>query len=268
MQLDAIGFNHRHERSFRIDRPGGSEDWLMLIVKSPACFIIDGKEIKTRANSFIVFTSDHPQHYFPECDEYFDDWIHFVPDSGDISLFEELNIPLNRPVPLSDIFDISLFVKNMCYEYYSSNANRRQSVLMYFRLLMYKLSEKQILSPADRPSGDNAYAEKLGWIRESIFRWPSREYTVDDMARELSLSRSRFQHLYSETFGSSVSKDILTSRMKRSSELLRESDIPVKDIALLVGYGSNVSYFVRIFRSFFGVSPGQYRKELSAEEEL
>ena len=159
MQLDAIGFNHRHERSFRIDRPEGSEDWLMLIVKSPACFIIDGKEIKTRANSFIVFTSDHPQHYFPECDEYFDDWIHFVPDSDDISLFEELNIPLNRPVPLSDISDISLFVKNMCYEYYSSNANRRQSVLMYFRLLMYKLSEKQILSPADRPSGDNAYAE-------------------------------------------------------------------------------------------------------------
>ena len=85
------------------------------------------------------------------------------------------------------------------------------------------------------------------------------------MAKDLSLSRSRFQHLYSETFGTSVTKDIISSRLNKASELLITTDMPVKDIALMIGYGHNTSYFVKLFGSVYGISPGQYRKNHSGE---
>ncbi len=260
MNMDEIGYNHRHEREFHVERPEGTGDWLMLIIKSPVILRVGEEEIKSPAGTLMIYQPGVPQFYRPDCDEYFDDWIHFLPDDTDIALIHELGLPLNTPAKLTEYTEVSSIVDRMCYEQYSANAYRKETVQLYFRLLLYKLSEK--INRGNVPGGDHpkAYVEKLHWIRESIYRWPSREYTVDDMAKDLSLSRSRFQHLYSETFDTSVSKDIINSRLSRTAELLTTTDLPVKDIALLVGYGNNSSYLVRLFKSIYGISPGQYRK--------
>ncbi|HOH88424.1 helix-turn-helix transcriptional regulator, partial [Ruminococcus sp.] len=97
------------------------------------------------------------------------------------------------------------------------------------------------------------------WIRQSIYRWPGRDYSIDDMAKELSLSRSRFQHIYTETFGVSVNKDVITSRLSKAAELLRTTDLSVKDVGINVGY-SNTSYFVKLFGSSYGLTPLQFRQ--------
>ena len=77
MKMFEIGYNHRHDRSFCIDRPDGSDSWLMLIVKTPAHFRIGGKDVRTSAHSFIIYRPDTPQYYYPASNEYFDDWMHF-----------------------------------------------------------------------------------------------------------------------------------------------------------------------------------------------
>lgn len=60
MKMVEIGYNHRHGKNFCIDRPNGTESWLMLIVKTPAHFRIKGKDIRTGAHSFIIFRPDTP----------------------------------------------------------------------------------------------------------------------------------------------------------------------------------------------------------------
>lgn len=265
MRMDEIGYNHKHDRAFYIDRPNGTGDWLMLIIKSPACFRINGEDIHTPANSYIIYTPEYPQYYYPDGDIYYDDWIHFGPDEDEIALMYELNIPLNKPIPVSDITDVSAIVRNMCYEQYSENKNRIQSVNLYFRLLLYKLNEKTLLRFDAARVSVGPYFEKLLWVRESIYRWPSRDYTIDDMAKELSLSRSRFQHLYSETFGVSVNKDLINSRIDKASELLKSSSLSINSIASTVGY-SSIQYFTRQFKNELGITPAQYRnkhKEIS-----
>ena len=258
MRMDEIGYNHRHDRTFYIDRPEGTGDWLLLIIKSPAYFRVDGKDIRTPAGSFIIYAPGIPQHYSPACEEYFDDWIHFAPDDEELDLIHSLGIPLNRPVAVYDVNDISAIARNMCFEQYSSNPYKSSSVDLYFRLMLYKLGEK-VSSAADKSkSSESAYFEKLMWIRESIYRWPSRDYSIDDMAKELSLSRSRFQHIYTATFGVSVNKDVITSRLRKAAELLRTTDLSVKDIGIMTGYG-NTSYFVKLFGSAYGITPLQYR---------
>lgn len=259
MRMDEVGYNHRHDRNFYIDRPEGAGDWLLLIVKSPANFVINGSTVKTPAHTFILYTPEYPQHYYPDSDEYYDDWMHFGPDDEEIALIKELNIPLNKPTPLSNSSDVSSIVKTICFEQYSANPNRKKSIDLLLRVLLYKLNDKISMRFAGSCVSENAYFEQLLWIRESIYRWPGRNYNIDDMSSELSLSRSRFAHLYAETFGTSLKKDILVARIEKSKEMLQSTDMPIKQVASIVGYG-DISYFTRLFREKTGVTPNQFRE--------
>ena len=259
MKIDEIGYNHRHSRDFCVNRPNGTKSWLLLIVKTPAHFHIENKDIKTSAHSIIIYRPFTPQYYYPATDEYFDDWMHFSPDEKEQQMMNDLNIPFDRPVNIADITDMSEMIRSMCFEHYSSNPYKARSLDLYFQLLMLKISEKVRRMANIAEKNESIYSEKLIWIRQSIYRWPSRDYSIDDMAKELSLSRSRFQHLYTETFGVSVNKDVITSRLNKAAELLKTTDLSVKDVGVNVGYG-NTSYFVKLFGSFFGQTPLQYKQ--------
>lgn len=262
MRMDEIGYHHKHDRGFYIDRPDGAGDWLLLIVKTPSVFRVNGEERKLSSDCFVIFTPDYPQYYRGDCETYYDDWIHFEPDDAEKALMEQQQIPLNAPVPISSASDVSEIVRNMCLEHYSSNRNRKESVDLYFRLLLYKLGEIIAARSEGAESSPNLYYEKLLRIRQSIYRWPGREWSIDEMAKELSLSRSRFQHIYTETFGISVNKDLITGRLKKAADLLTGSDMSISDIASLIGY-HGISYFMRQFKGAYHMTPSQYRKKHS-----
>lgn len=260
MRMDEIGYNHKHDSDFLIDRPNGAGDWLLLIIKTKAVFRIDNRDVAVTPHSVIIYTPDYPQYYHAANAEYIDDWIHFGPDENEEKLMKELRIPLNQIISMNDSTHISSVVKQMCYEQYSSNIYRKQEVDLLFLLLLYKLGEcmENICKP--HAISESPYHEKLIWLRESIYRWPSRNWSVEDMAAELNLSRSRLQHLYSDTFGISISKEIISSRMDKAADLLKKTNLPIAEISTSVGYG-NISYFNRQFRTVFGKTPSQYRSD-------
>lgn len=260
MRMDEIGYNHRHDKSFLIDRPNGAGDWLMLIVKSKSVFRIDEKNIHAPANSFIIYTPEYPEYYHADNCEYVDDWIHFGPDEEELVLMHQLCIPLNKIVAVADVTQISSIVRNMCYEQYSANKNRKETVDLYFRILLYKLNECTETAVPTSSINQNKYFEKLLWLRESIYRWPAREWGIDEMAEELALSRSRLQHLYSDTFGVSISRDMIASRLDKAKDLLKNPDLTINQISAIVGYG-NPSYFNRQFKAAFGTTPSCFREE-------
>lgn len=52
MEIAFIGYNHIHDSDLNIVRPLGSGDFLVLLVKSPAIFNVNGKDIFTPPNIF------------------------------------------------------------------------------------------------------------------------------------------------------------------------------------------------------------------------
>lgn len=260
MNMGDIGFNHKHDKSFIVDRPEGTGDWLMLVVRTRSLFRCVDAEISCAPNAFIIYTPGSPQYYRADGTEYADDWMHFTPSPEEESLLRSLDIPLNSITSIPDISAVTGIIRDMCHEHYSTNPHRYDSVALYFRLLLYKLSEA-IHSRRDPVSPSEVlYHDKLQWLRECIYRWPSRDWNVDDMAAEISLSRSRLQHLYSAAFRTSISRDVITSRMDKAAELLRDPDMPIHQIASTVGC-STPSYFNRQFRAAFGKTPTQFRHE-------
>ncbi|MDD9266078.1 AraC family transcriptional regulator [Paenibacillus sp. GCM10023248] len=79
------------------------------------------------------------------------------------------------------------------------------------------------------------------------------------IADELDMSPIYLSRVYKQNTMNAVVDVINTMRMERAKDLLKHSDLPIADIAERIGY-TNSSYFYRMFKKNFGVTPTDYRK--------
>lgn len=63
MQIINCGYNYRHPNDFKIYRPNGSGDCILLIIHSPAFFVFKNQKHYTAGNSVVVFREGTPQIY-------------------------------------------------------------------------------------------------------------------------------------------------------------------------------------------------------------
>ncbi|SFR79988.1 AraC family transcriptional regulator [Anaeromicropila populeti] len=261
MEIKCIGYNHPHDSKFVINRPNGVDSWLFLLIKTPAVFMKDGQKIVTKKNSFILYSKDTPQYYQTYGEIYIDDWFHFVADEKDVQFFQELNIPFNTVTELSIISDLSAFIRTMTYEFYSNELYKPELMDLYLRTLFYKLSQRVNSCCIPESGSASRHYDCMQHIRNEIFNMPQKSWSINEIAREHSMSRSGFQHIYKNTFGVSATTDIINSRLQRVKFLLQTTDMTLDKIAEQCGYSSE-NYLMRQFKEKFGVTPGQFRKNI------
>ena len=91
-------------------------------------------------------------------------------------------------------------------------------------------------------------------------RVPSeRLLRIEEIAKQIYLSNSRFSHLFKEQVGVSPGKYSKLVRMRRAAHLLSRTLLSIKEIANLSGFGSE-SHFFSDFKSLYGLSPSMFRK--------
>ena len=168
----------------------------------------------------------------------------------------ELGLSLDTVYELNDFSFFSSTIKQLCYEYNSNSPVKDLTVQLYVKLLFTKLAETTYLNYS---SNKNPFFTKLEKVRSNIQNHPMRDWNIDDLAESLSLSRSRVQHLYKEFFNTSITADIIKSRMERAQYNLYSTKSPISVIAELSGY-DNVSCFIRQFKKQFGMTPTEYRR--------
>ncbi len=66
--------------------------------------------------------------------------------------------------------------------------------------------------------------------------------------------------LFRGKYGFTIYEYVLKLRMERAKELLEDEDNKIIDIAERLGYADN-HYFSKAFRTYYDISPSQYRKE-------
>src|ERR1700747_2613793 len=89
------------------------------------------------------------------------------------------------------------------------------------------------------------------------------EWPVRRLARVSGISEAHFARSFKEAFGVPPHRYLLTRRIERATALLRETDLPITDIAFQTGWAS-LGTFGRIFRDITGDSPGTMRTRARA----
>jgi AraC family transcriptional regulator of arabinose operon len=103
---------------------------------------------------------------------------------------------------------------------------------------------------------------RIAWATEELQRRSGHPVSLDDIARAVNLSRSRFAHLFRQQTGLSPGRYLRMIRLERARGLRETTFLSIKEVMAAVGL-NDPSHFSRDFHRAFGVSPREWRKRIA-----
>ncbi|WP_165972322.1 helix-turn-helix domain-containing protein [Paenibacillus piri] len=99
-------------------------------------------------------------------------------------------------------------------------------------------------------------------IVEYIHRHYDRDISLNDMAEQFNFSPSYISTLFKNHTGDNFRDYLNNVRVKKAKEIISgERGVKIQDLALRVGC-NNANTFIRMFKRYEGISPGQYAQNL------
>lgn len=87
---------------------------------------------------------------------------------------------------------------------------------------------------------------------------PQQAWTVESLAEQCCMSRSKFANLFNQMVGTPPLAYLQQHRLRLASQLLKQGQLSIQQIAYQVGYTSETA-FSQAFKKQFELSPSQYR---------
>lgn len=105
---------------------------------------------------------------------------------------------------------------------------------------------------------------RLGRAVAAVLDRPAAQHSVSALAAVAGMSRSAFAREFSAVFMMSPMEFVARTRLRRAADMLRSTNMPVKQVAASIGFSSR-SHFSRAFRQDYGIDPTAYRRTLNAD---
>ena len=102
---------------------------------------------------------------------------------------------------------------------------------------------------------DEEFIKRLNEVIQINYANP--EFSMDDMADNLNMSRSNFYRKIKGVLDLSPNEFLRLERLKKAAQLLKEGENRVNEICYMVGFNSP-SYFAKCFQKQFGVLPKDF----------
>ncbi len=97
----------------------------------------------------------------------------------------------------------------------------------------------------------------MEFIRENL----NTRFSLEELASLANLSPVHFARLFRRTTGMAPHQWLLEQRLKRAEDLLRNSRLPISQVAARTGF-SDQSHLTRHFRRSRGVTPSEFRSDM------
>lgn len=133
----------------------------------------------------------------------------------------------------------------------------------FLRLIdqMSEHGDKQLLSSnAVLMELGNVNTQKIDSIIDYINGHSEHQLTLEVIAAKFSITSSSFSRYFKNKTGENFITYLNKLRVAKSCLLLQSTALPIKDIAVQVGF-TNPSYFTKIFVDQKGMTPKQFRKQ-------
>ncbi|MDR3509345.1 MAG: AraC family transcriptional regulator [Caulobacteraceae bacterium] len=111
---------------------------------------------------------------------------------------------------------------------------------------------------ADHPTLSAADRNRVDLVRQTLEARFDEPLTMTQLARQAGVNESKLSELFKARFGLTVFECLRKVRMERAQRLLQDTDLPVTQIALEVGY-EHPANFATAFKRSFGATPRAFR---------
>lgn len=258
MKINDCGINQVHDKSFFINRPQGSGDYLFIYTRTPILLTLkNGDIVRYPAETTVFFKKGLPQRFMSSGAIYADDFIHFDADEDEAQFIESLDLPHGVPFTNLDSSYFLNFHRYICNERLLEYQQKDETVNMLLKIFLIKLSVA-IKESTELKINDTTKAAFYE-MRAEIFSNVNKRYTIEMLASKIGISSSYFKSTYKKLFGRSCMDDVIHARIEKARTLLISTDLPISNIARRCGY-DNDSHFSRQFQKKVGVTASEYRK--------
>lgn len=250
------GCGSKHTGAFHMERLEGLPCYVLLHVRSGGEFHIAGKNYHVLPGTVMIISPDTPYSYSNPAGDYLDDWMHFhVFPMGSF----KMHFPhLNTPIPAGTTETYTTLLRQILWEQsYTSAPYAQENIDALFEIVLNHL--RAALMQNEQTESSNLYTDKLRAIRLDMQCNPAGTADITACAKQLGISESYFQHIYTQLFGTSYQKDVIYFRTEHAKNLLLTTGLSMEQIAELCGYNSPV-HFYRQFKKMAGETPAKFRK--------
>ena len=155
---------------------------------------------------------------------------------------------------VADILPIQNLVENLIWTIMNDQQNKRSINQTTMGLLFL-----QLLNYTDKVTTGSRQTEED--IVFTILRFVEENYKDGELsllAEKLHYDLYWLSRMIKKRTGKTYTELVQQKRLQQAAFLLRNTDMPVADVGNAVGY-DNLSYFHRIFKEQYGVTPKKYR---------
>jgi len=128
------------------------------------------------------------------------------------------------------------------------------------QLGVHLLRRYSSLGAAPKTGATTLSAKALRRAMDYIEANLGKDLTVEEVARAISLGRWHFAHAFKNTIGVAPHQYVVERRIELAKLLLRETDLPIANIAARAGF-STQSHFCVTFQRLTGTTAGTFRKK-------
>jgi len=136
----------------------------------------------------------------------------------------------------------------------------RELLVIWETILSQSMLTEEILDPAIIVQHDRA-KEMLDYLHVHY----QEKISLENLAAHVFLSRAECSRFFKKMVGMTPFTYLLHYRLRKSMELLRDSEQSITTIATTTGF-STVSYYIEKFKKYTGYSPHVYRKQFFDKE--
>ena len=106
--------------------------------------------------------------------------------------------------------------------------------------------------------------QELKPVLDYIEKHYTERIFLSDLGNIIHVCDDKITRLFKNATGVTPMEYIMNIRIAHSIELLVTTDLPLEEIAIMSGFGSN-SYMTRCFKQKLHITPGKYRAEKCEE---
>jgi len=109
----------------------------------------------------------------------------------------------------------------------------------------------------------SALDDQISHIVKFIDDHLAEDISLYDLACEMDMSYAYLSQFIKKKMGENFVQYVQNRRIRKSEQLLQETDIEINDITKLAGFNTKNTFY-RVFKEKTGVTPGEYRKTARA----
>ena len=243
-----------------IYRPTGSGDYLFLYFATSMKVYREGQMEIARPGACVLSTPGEEQHY-QAVKGFRNSYVHF---DGPPGLGQRYGIPVNEVFYPCGEQETDGILARIHSEYLTRPEFYEEALDALMRQLMVCLGRAVHSRGSDNQEETDLF-RRFRQARYQVLSECGKDWTTEQMARLVSLSRSQYYVYYERFFNRSPKADLIDARIEKAKNLLTNQALQVQQVGELCGFTS-ISHFNRYFKERCGCPPGAYAAAKRQEE--